>query len=188
MKKVVFIFSHLNSGIEFLTDKVLNNNPLLDVKKSNILYENASSLEYLFNSGHKNKTMAAIYSDIILHNYQFGCRDLYKICKFIYLIREPKYVLNSLINYKPINAYNYYCYRLRRIYETAKETGGLLLNWSNIKESLPLIENYLKLKTSLKFEDDIINPDYSVDFPAELLKIAQEKYEIYNFKIKELLK
>lgn len=156
MKKILFVCSHLHSGSSMLC-QILNNHPR--IQSFNYLsknYAHPENLIILSNQHHKLANRAAIYLDELLYNYQFSIKSAYKECKFIYLVREPEFVINSLITQQKMkisNAINYYSYRLRRICEMSRETPGAVLLTKNDLDAgkgKELIEEYLNLKTPLQ--------------------------------------
>ncbi len=189
MKNIVFIVSHLGSGSQILSSG-MNKNSRIQVFKTNKVYYHPLSLENLTLSPHKLRNSAAIYLDELLFNFSLCCNNIYEICKFIYLIREPHSTLSNISSYytyyTPHYAYNYYRHRLRRIYEMAKKTpGAILLTWEDVlsRRGLSLIENYLKLKEPIQpiYE---ISTKQSADI--DLIKSAEITYEKYLYKMKQL--
>lgn len=95
---------------------------------------------------------SCIYIDKLMKNYEFTCKYLYDVCKFVYMVRSPFIPLLNLIGKKgmePQFAENYYLFRLRRMCEMARKTGGLLLTYEDLmsKRALPLLKNYLGMKS-----------------------------------------
>jgi hypothetical protein len=138
------------------------------------------------------------YVDKLLHNYDFACKPLYKICKFIYMIRSPEVPLATLImrGYPPAGAENHYLFRLRRMCEMAVHTDGVLLTYEDLvkRRAFPLLKNSLGLKSDLldnftPFDFDDINmnsgkilknptePD--VDVPEDVVKRCVTGYHKY---------
>jgi hypothetical protein len=139
---------------------------------------------------HKLRNSAAIYLDEIKYNHAFCCPTLYKMCKFIYLIREARPSLNAILHtgYNPQSGFFYYTYRLRRLYEMAKKTpGAVFLTWENVAsgKGLELIEEHLNLKDPLKIEDfeGVDTPDV---IDLKLVERAQARYEKYFYLFKNM--
>src|SRR3989344_1392876 len=110
MKKVCFLASHLDSGASILFD-IMHQNPRVEGYRLQKTYNHPLSLEMLTNQPHKCKNAAAIYLTELNHNYEFHCKALYSLCRFIYVIREPRSTLNKLMAiYKDDAATRYYCY------------------------------------------------------------------------------
>lgn len=143
------------SGSSTLYD-ILDNNSRVQGYRSESPYVDMPSIFGLTQRPHKLNNQAAIYMDELLYNYRLQTKDAYKYCKFIYVIRPPEGTLNDMLYrklYKPQQACDYYCYRLRRMCEMAKRTpGAVLLTYEDITtgRGLPLIEEYLGLKQPLE--------------------------------------
>ena len=76
---------------------------------------------------------AKIFYDKLTLNYQLASPALYNLCKFIYVLRGAtsiEYIVDK--GYSEECAFNYYTFRLRRIYELATKAPGLLLTWENL--------------------------------------------------------
>lgn len=190
MKNITFVVSHLCSGSSELIS-FLNNNPRILIRTLGHSYDHPIALEHLFSLGHKLGNAAAIYGDHILYNHNFGCKAFYKFSKFIYVIRSAKSTLKEIMfeknEYSELQASRYYAFRLRRIYEMARQTpGAVLLTWDNIFSKLgsDLIDNYLNLKEKIQFGDLPPNPQSDVD--PDILNYSQDIYEKYLFKLKQL--
>lgn len=188
MKKVCFIVSHLGSGSHHLVE-ILNGNPRCQIQSSQARYSSPEDLEWLFATPHKCRDSSAIYGDHILFNPSFSCRNLYESCRFIYVIRPPRYSLNEICmdpdsGLKGRFAARYYAFRLRRMCEMARKTpGSLLLTWDDLSsgKAFPAIEDYLGLKSQLKVEHHhfpLISRD---DFDERLLAECEDAYERYYY-------
>lgn len=117
-----------------------------------------------------------LYIDKLMYNYEFTCKPLYKSCKFIYLIRSPYVpIATSMKKYSLEGAVNYYFFRLRRICEMARKSGGLLLTYEDLinKKAFPLLQNFLNLKslsdqfTPTLFDDQNLRSGKILKYPAE---------------------
>lgn len=186
MKNILLIISHLNSGSDELM-ACLNENERIDLKSNLLTYDNPEMLASLYGLGHKLDNTAAIYGGQILFNKDFCNFAFYKFCKFIYFVRSPKDTLNQFKinnpNYSDLTACRYYCFRLRRIYEMAYQKAGLFCTYDNISSSA--IQEYLELPNPvhIKFKEKNI-PD---TYPADLMQEAEDCYERYFYKIKQLV-
>lgn len=191
MRKVAFIVSHLGSDSNYLVD-VLNNNPRCLIFNSSNTYDHPDSLNWLF-SRHKLKNFAgAIYGDHLLYNQSFSCKLLYEYCKFIYVIGSPKKALNEIykMGYKKQSAFNYYCFRLRRICEMAKCTkNAVLLTRDELinHNNFDIIEKYLNLiqplvSTRLDGEVEM----YNNVFAEPMLRKAEDCYERYFYYLNNI--
>ena len=187
MKKVAFVISHLGSGSEELV-RILNENPRVVIHSTNTNYIHPDTLGHLFERGHKLDNAAAVYGDHLLHNASFASKALYEICKFIYLIRPPRASLNiiKIGGYTPHTACRYYCFRLRRICEMAKQTpGAVFLTWQDLADGRgqALIESYLNLKDPLN-PGNFSEPTED-DISLELVEQAQNSYERYYYYLSQ---
>jgi len=194
MKNVVFIMSHFGSG-SFDLVRMMNRNPRITIENSGARYYHPDDLEWLFSKEHKLKNAAAIYGDHILLNANFACDALLKAYKFIYVIRSAKMALNRIVTqskFSEKNTLSYYAFRLTRISEMAKATpGAVLLTWEDLTSAtgLPLIEEYLGLKTQLEPTIDEFVQDETqtqCNLPSELIQQGQEAYERYLYYLKQL--
>ncbi len=178
MKKVCFLIGHEQSGSNILFD-ILSANPRIQGYKTLTTYNHPLSLESLTNLPHKLRNTAAIWLTELLHNYQFSCKKLYNICKFIYMIRPAEATLNGLVDvYDAECAAMYYCYRLQRICEMAKRTPGAVLVTD--MSALPLIEEYLGLKEHL-LPPELENVPTKNLVKWEIVQKCQESYERHLF-------
>lgn len=191
MKKVCFIISHLGSGSNDLLD-IINKNPRCDIQKSSVTYKSPEDLNWLFSKPHKCRDRSAIYGDHILFNQSFSCKNLYEICKFIYIIRPARDSLNEISKNSNLNgefAANYYSFRLRRICEMARKTpNSLFFTWEELisGSSFLEIEKYLGLKEKLKKEDCHFLNKSKDDFDEKLIINCEDAYERYYYYLKSL--
>jgi len=143
-------------------------------------------------AGHKSPGPRAIYGDHLLYNYQFYFKPLLKWCKFIYLIRNPKDALESILAeeeaYTPHTAFRYYAYRLRRICEMAKRTpGAVLLRWRDMVEgeANTLVRDYLKVN-DLDLKKESADETSADSVPYEIIRKAEDCYERHFYYLKHL--
>lgn len=191
MKNILFIVSHLGSGYESLIYS-LNKNERIDIKSLQLSYTHPEVLDYLYEKGHKLDNSASFYGDLILFNKNFSCKAFYSFAKFIFFINAPITSLNEICKTNKLNekeAFKYYSFRLRRIYEMAiscKSNFIFITNDDLInKRKFDLIENYLNLKSKLAYPE-ITNNDYN-SISSDLLKKANDCYEKYLFLMKSLI-
>jgi hypothetical protein len=190
MKKTVFVMSHLCSGSYFLINS-LNQNKYCMFFENSAYYDSFSSLESLTNRFHKaGDHPFAIYGDHILYNFLFSCKKIYEISKFIYFISPPRKCLNKILenysDYDQERAYNYYIFRIRRIYEMAKKTpNAVFLNYDNLQSPhfFSIIEKYLNL--NLK-KESFEEKEHKNIFNEILIEKAENCYEKYFYKINQL--
>lgn len=188
MKRFLFIISHLGSGSNIFC-KILHENPRIQIYNSNIIYSHPVDLEVLKAKQHKLNNSAAIWGEEILYNHHFNGKSLYPFCKFIYFIREAKSSLFEIIKSKEDVEYmiNYYNYRLRRMYEMSRQTGGLLVNCDDVEESFPLIQKYLNLKDALILSEKITKKKYNPLLNISQIENTEKVYEKYLFLLKQNL-
>jgi len=185
MHKVLFIISHEGSGSNDLCN-LLKENARIEVYNPNLIFSHPFDLNILTGLPHKCNNVSAIWGAELLHNFYINSKSFYKICKFIYLIRNPRSTFNELIKSKKQFApmYNYYIFRIRRIYEMARASGGVLLTWEDLAngKGLRLIEDYLYLKDGLKdFPVKIPEPNNHVGN----IENASKLYEKYLFRLRK---
>lgn len=194
MKRILFVCSHYYSGSTGLC-AALDANPRIQGYNFNShnTYTTPLNLISLTDQPHKLKNKAAIYMDELLENHQLQTKQAYKTCKFIYVVREPEHVLAYLVGnqkIKPEFASRYYLFRLRRLCEMAKRTGGVLLTWNDLESSrgLNIIEDYLGLREPIAFSDYFSKP-YAKKYNSDLigsarLSIAEDAYQRYLYWLK----
>lgn len=197
MKKLAFLVSHLYSGSHGLAN-ILNENPRLQCFQSNFSYDNIDSYYKLTSNPHKIKGPSAFYIDEILFNQNFSFKPYYKFCKFIYVIREPRPVINFLIGQKTYDAqtaFLYYCFRLTRICEMAHKTPkAIFLTWQNLVDGqgYDKINDYLNLKDPLVYNKktyEIFKNFPDILSPYEFIRRAEDHYEkcLYFLKNQDLV-
>jgi len=121
-----------------------------------------------------------ILFDIIKENVGIQTDGLYDNCKFIYLIKQPKHVLENLLSIFPMDrVLKYYCFRLRRICEMAHKTpGSVFLTYDDVisGKGLPLIEDYFNLAKPLKtLKFNEVLPKTTI--PKDIRDKAEECYD-----------
>lgn len=195
MKKIVFLCSHLYSGSGMVYD-AMNLHPKIQGYKniSTNRYMSPVDLLTLTNYNHKIKNRSAIYMDEILYNYQISSKDIYRYCKFIYLVRRPIVPIsfNISLDKKKINyAILYYKFRLRRLCEMAKRTpGAILLTYDQLIDGkgMDLISEYLDLPQPIDFDNSVLtslNRGFGTDLLGPNLRLEVENtYEKYLYFLK----
>ncbi len=171
IRKVTLVISHEGSGSSELC-KSLDRNPRVQWCRSNLIYDHPFILEQIMSIPHKLNNSAAIWMEELLYNFYFTHKRIYEMCRFIYVIREPRSSVNPL----------YYTYRLRRMCEMARKTpGAVLLTYDDIitGRGFPLLEEYLCLKESIMPVDAVKS-----DFLGS--SEAQKSYERYFYYLKNL--
>jgi hypothetical protein len=106
-------------------------------------------------------------------------------------LREPEVVLSYLIKQeriKPEFAVRNYLFRIRRMCEMSKRSGGILLTWNDLtaRKGIDLIEDYLELKQKIPYDEVLLRPyarQYgSID--SKLLQKTEDAYQKYLYWIK----
>lgn len=190
MKKTLFVVSHFGSGSDKLIH-CLNDNPRVQTFDTQITYNHPSSLNVLHSHTHKLDNSSAIYGEHLLENVYFSCKNLFSYCKFIYVVREPKLSISQIMaqnTYSLPTACNYYCFRLRRICEMARQTPKAVISTYQTLASddkLKEIENYLNLSSPLKWPAE--TDDKALDIPLSLLSTVEESYERHLYYLKNLV-
>jgi hypothetical protein len=192
LKNILFIVSHLGSGYESLIYS-LNKNERIDIKSLQLSYAHPEVLEYLYESGHKLDNSASFYGDLILFNKNFSCNAFYKFSKFIFFINSPLNSLNEICKTDKLSekeAFRYYSFRLRRIYEMAVNSNNnfVFITYDDLinKTKFSLIENYLNLKNKLSYPEIEISKSKNF-ISSDLLMKANDCYEKYLFLMKSLV-
>lgn len=200
--KHALIITHFGSGGTLLC-RILNENyNIRCIGRTNVSYTHPTMLErsrLVINSAFRSTfDHNDWYVDKLVNNFDFACKPLYKICKFIYMIRTPQVPLATLMSrgYLPSGAENYYLFRLRRLCEMAVKTGGVLLTYEDLvsRSAFPLLKNFLNLKSPLTGEftpfhmDDpnlqtgkiINNPvEPGIEIPENTMKKCSVGYQKY---------
>lgn len=189
MNKVLFLVSHLGSSSSQLVE-ILNENERISMFDTGMSYSHPDNLDILFNKKHKISNTAAIYGDQLFYNYSLTSKNFYNICKFIYLIDNPKHTLYKLINnynYTEKNALNYYSFRLRRICEIISENNnGILISIDGLQKAttLEIIDHYLELNQPLRIKENYTDEECNKLISYETLSKAEESYEHYFYFLK----
>jgi len=191
MKQTLFVVSHIFAGAELLAD-TLNAHPSIQVWASGIIYDLPEKIMLLGRADHKDHTSRAIYGDQLFYNHSFYLKPAYGFCKFIYFIDSPKPSINLMLSHRYYTsadqASRYYRFRLRRIFEMARNTPGAVVLTKDTflaGKGLNLIEEYLDLNTPLpvltlepmKVKDTLL--------PSEL-ESAENAFERYLYRFKSM--
>ena len=158
MRKVLFIASHLGSGSIDLFN-LLKTQPRIDGFHLNQTYDHITAIQKLISQIHKEDNSAAIYMDELLYNHSLTYKDLYKTCKFIYLIKVPSVVLSNIVIHQPDysleSASSYYCFRLSGLHYSFQKTSDVI--FLDGLDDLSLIENYLGLDLDFNFSTSSVD-------------------------------
>lgn len=195
MKKVVFICSHLYSGSNALYEAMNNHSRIQGYSGLN-RYLSCLQLLNLCEFNHKVKNRSAIYMDQIIYNHQISSEEIYKYCKFIYIIRRPEVPINFMISNDKIKsnfALLYYKFRMRRLCEMAKRTpGSILLTYDDLSEGkgLDLISEYLELPQPIEFSPlslSSLNRSFGTDLLGKGHRLeVEDSYERYLYFLRNL--
>lgn len=185
MNNIVLICSHLESGSDNL---IYNLDSGAKFQKFNATYNDIKCLT-LEKPNFEYRKRPKIYFDHILYNHEFSCKELYKYLSFIFVIGEPKATLSNIIFkeiYDQKTACNYYCFRLRRIYEMIRRSKNHLIFFKedlSKQEIYDNIQKMMNIKDKLKIK--IKNKEkQEIKIDRNLLEEAEYFYEKYRYKIK----
>lgn len=187
MNKILLLCSHLESGVDTLSENLNSGSKLqkLDASYNTIdcLFLNKTNFQY-------NKR-PKFYFDQILFNHEFSCKELYKHLNFVYLIGDPRKTITNIIfnkTYDEKTACNYYCFRVRRIYEMIRRSKNYLVffdeDLSN-KEIYNKIHNMLGINDKLKIKKET-KETKEIRLDRNLIEEAENFYEKYRYKIKNI--
>jgi hypothetical protein len=153
------IITHAGSGGTLLC-RILSTNPKVRCfGRTNLCYNHPSVLSRARIRidkvlGTESSDDTDWYVDKLINNYDFTSKPLYKVCKFIYMVRTPQVPLATMVSRGvPLRgAENLYLFRLRRMCEMAVHTDGVLLTYEDLvtKRAFPLLRNALELKSPLQ--------------------------------------
>jgi hypothetical protein len=187
-KELLLVITHYREN-NVLVDTLNTNKRIQKIDLQ--LYKDINNLFSLgsIRSGYRKNPH--IYMDPLYYNHQFSFAPLLNFCKFIYLVNKPRLVMPNLIGnktYSSESCLNYYCFRLRKIYEMIRKTPKQNFR-VYFDEEFTLPETYKKIQEFLDLKEEFnIRKENSVaDFNISntILEKANECYEKYRFKIKE---
>jgi hypothetical protein len=185
MKRILLIASHLGSGSSNLCYS-LAQSKVIQWVQDGLIFDDLSSTESILASNHKYSNIVGLYVNEVFYNYQISHKIIYKACDFVYLIREPKSAIKVEKPKDATYALDYYIFRLRRLYEMAKETkNAMFLTWEDLVsgKGTQLISNKLNLPDEIKFNE--LKPTKQfLSLPKPMLKKAEEAYELCLYRIK----
>jgi hypothetical protein len=189
MNKILLIVSHLESGSESL---VQNLDSGVKLQRLNFnLYSNLDCLSFKRPNTEYRKR-PKVYFDHILYNHEFSCKELFKYLNFVYVVGDPKKSLDNIVHNKTYDertACNYYCFRVRRIYEMIKKSNDCLVFFD---EDLQNDETYNKIHQTIGIKDKIKIKNNTQDkkeiyIDRNIMNEAESFYEKYRYKIKSLI-
>ena len=161
MNKLILLVSHVGANSSELC-RAMSFNKKIHWVNQEIIYDYPIVTNL---PTHKYNDYSGIYINEILYNYQITHKGIYKTCQFIYLIN------------KNFNNLDYYIFRLRRIYEMARETkGAIFLTWDDIMngKGVKLIEDVYDINLS----------EIKKNFNKN--KMAEQAYELCLYRINKL--
>lgn len=189
MNKVAFVVSHFGSG-SFDLINILNKNPKCNFFSSDMQYTHPEDLGWMFSNAKFRNYSGSIFGDHLLKNISFSCKSLYNYCKFIYVIRSPRFSLEEIYyNHKIKNYLSYYKFRLRRIYEMTKCTPNFLFTtWDNLSNGHDFIkiQNFLELKEPLKKDENMFKISTQNKISEKVILDAENCYEKYFYYLSKL--
>jgi hypothetical protein len=171
--KFIFICSHMRSGSSLLTHILVSNPEIIGYGETHINYNSESDLKKLVYRVYgkiRNYGMNEKYVlDKVLHNNKFINYDFLTSDNIytIFLLREPKRTLNSILDLKPHwnqeQAFTYYCDRLSKLADYAKlinnKNRSLLLNYQQIIDDSETV--FQSLKSFLNTEN-VFSEQYEI--------------------------
>lgn len=151
MAKFLFLMSHLGSNSNDLFE-YLKQHPNIDGFKTDLIYDDLSTLDNLKQNHHKLENSASVYMDEILHNYRFQKNILNIDAKFIFYFGEPRSSINNIELKNPLA---YYSFRLQGMYEYIIRTKGFVIHWNNWR--LEELNKYLKINIKNDPQKELVN-------------------------------
>jgi len=143
MKKVLFIHSHIGSGYKELMTE-LDKVPKIQCFEGYAPFRHPEDLSSLTNNKHKLNNVSAIYVHPIIKNYEWVSKKIRETAKNIFLIARPEICFNEISKHY-LKDFDYYSFRLKGLYETAKQTENkIFITADNIEP----INEYLKIDLS----------------------------------------
>lgn len=185
-----FIITHFGAGSSVLCNILDQNSKISALGSSGLTYDHPSKLNDLYR---RWKEKSNRYIDVnhtidkLVLNHQLRSNSFYDICNFIYMIRDPKQALASIMRhgYAEDMAAEYYAFRLRRLCEMSKHTpNAMLITYDQLLDEdvrsmkLKQIEEMLGLQSSLIYENK--NEESHKEIPHNLIeKCKYNKYLKY---------
>jgi hypothetical protein len=185
--KFFFIATHLGSDNWPLSKSLM---PLAYVSRTDTNYDHPEVLFDFYKRVPYHRSM--ILGDHLMHNFSLSHTGFLNFCKFVYFIRDGRHTMYDMINHKyfegnPERCLLYYCYRLRRLCEMARNTpGAVLLTWNDIKEKkgMDLLKKYLGLMRVPIIDTEPNYPKTS-NINYGIIQKADECYERHYYYLKK---
>lgn len=186
MKRIILVVTHLGSGSNVLCYNLAQSR-IIQWAQDGIIYDDPSAIESILSIKHKYSSIVGLYVNEVVYNYQISHKEIYNFCDFLYFIRDPRTSINVLKLKDASFAVDYYIFRLRRIYEMAKETKGVFLTWNDLisGKGMPFLLKVLNLPENLEFQD-IKSDKRFIDLPKSLLKKAEDAYELCLYRLNNI--
>lgn len=186
MKTHYFIATHIGPGATLLAQILHSQIKVAIVQRhKTYIYESPNQLSLLEEAPFR--PYARNFVHFLYWNFSLSNKEFYPLCKFMYLLTPPKIVIPNLIeehSYSPKGAYNYYCYRMRRLFEMSIKTPNkLIVTWDEMcsKAAFPSIKNFFKIKELAYSYKDLPDSDQS-----SIIDKAQGRYEFYLNKMRAI--
>lgn len=192
MKKLTLLCSHVFSGSTALYEAMIGNPRVQGSKTDRVsVYETGVDLLRAVSEPHKIGNRAGVYVDELLFNYQVSTKLVYENCSFVFVVRPPRAVLEHMVGtlrHTPDSAARSYLFRLRRLCEMSKRTGGgILLTWDDLQagRGLGLIEESMNLKHPIEMQPERLGPYLPLANPQplghEVVRECEEGFERYLY-------
>lgn len=187
MNKILLICSHLGSDCDNLVSNLDSGSKLQKLEAS---YNSIDCLS-LKKFNYKYHKRPLVYFDHLVYNYQFSYKELFKYLYFVYYIENPKKAIANIVANKFYNqktACDYYCLRLRRMYEMIKKSKNSLVFFdedANNPEIYKKIHKMLGINDRLKIKLKSKNKQ-EIKINKQVLDEAEEFYEKYRYVIGQL--
>ena len=155
-----FIITHYGAGSTVLCRILDQNSKVSALGASGLIYDHPMKLNYLYRhwKKHDNRFIDVAHTvDKLVLNHQLASKSFYDICKFIYMIREPKLALPHIIEhgYSPDMAAEYYAFRLRRMCEMSLKTpNAVILSYDQLLNE-KRIEKFKQIDTMLNLRSPL---------------------------------
>lgn len=187
MKRFMLVVSHLGADSNSLCAALDKTEPIQWIKSSFVLTHPNDLTSFFTGINHKYSNSIGMFASETLYNYQISHKRVYDFCNLLYLVRDPRSAVKISQPKDATVAINYYIFRLRRIYEIARDAGGIFLTWDDLvnRNGFSFVLDKLKLGDNVKFkevqkEKSLLSP------PSALLKEASAAYELCLFRFKKL--
>lgn len=181
-KKAILIISHFGCNVFSFYNKLLHHSRIngyyRHVPQRTVDYNDPYCSYLLKDKEHSWQNKDKIYLDLLLFNYQIGCKELFKNpdVEFIFYLGNSINVTNKINQQTGLSldvAKRYYCFRLRRICEMLqiiKKPNIYIEGLSSDEELTRHLNNKYKFFPNLNIE---------LDYEKETNGLPEECYERY---------